>query len=847
MILDAHIGGGKRLQRIFQRHSQRIAGYFRDARDPARPVRARTGSLAKGMAALALIALALLVAYALLLIPFTPSIADLRKAKVEQPSVLMSADGKVIATFKRMNREWVGLHQVSPHVVKALIATEDHRFYEHHGIDFKRTAAGIVHTLMGDPEGGSTLTQQLARNLYPKEIGRSRSINRKLKEMITALKIEYAYSKQEILVTYLNTMPFLYNAFGIEMGARTYFDKPAAKLNVLESATLIGMLKGTSYYNPVLNPERAIKRRNVVLSQMVKRQVLSQANFDSLKKRPLKLDFERQPEPLGTAPHFAAHLRLWLIDWADRNDYNIYADGLVVHTTIDSRLQLIANQAVQRQTEALQAVADVEWGLSSERLISSSPGAYAGLRRQVKPFGHFWNSKPDMVNAFIRETGAYRQALESGTLPDVALAQLRANKDFIERLRAEKTRLQAGLVALDPATGHVKAWVGSRNFTDDQFDHVAQAKRQPGSTFKPFVYGAALEQGMSPNKRFLDSAIEIPLGDGKVWRPTDMAAPSGREITARDGLIFSKNTITAQVMQEVGAKKTISLARKMGIDQSRLEAVPALALGVSPVSLLEMVSAYGTLAASGNYHKPLLINHIDDKDGQLLEKFSSAAARAMSNQTAEELIDMLRGAINHGTGQAIRSRFGIYADVAGKTGTTQNNTDGWFILMHPRLVTGAWAGFNDARVTMRSNYWGQGGHNALLLVGDFFRQTLHGRLIDGHAQFPQPDGSVFGPILDRLDELLGRQKARPAPPVAAPPPAEEEGDVRFDDMERILNQVREAEQTFERERRRLEKTIEGPAKVIEEVRKEIDAYSGARAESERRPEPAGNPAERSSR
>ena len=274
-----HASASGRVRRFYLR----LAGYFLAVIDAGRTPRARIISGAKALAVLGALGLALLFAYAIILIPFTPSIADIRKAKIDQPSVLISADGKRLATLKPMNREWVRLTQISPHVINALIATEDHRFYHHYGIDVLRTVIGFLHTMIGDPEGGSTLTQQLARNLYPEEVGRKRTITRKMKETITAIKIEYAYSKKEILEIYLNTIPFLYNAFGIEMAARTYFDKPAQKLNVLESATLIAMLKGTSYYNPVLNPERALKRRNVVMGQMVKRGVLSQADFDRLK------------------------------------------------------------------------------------------------------------------------------------------------------------------------------------------------------------------------------------------------------------------------------------------------------------------------------------------------------------------------------------------------------------------------------------------------------------------------------------------------------------------------------------------------------------------------------------
>ena len=746
-----------RLPEPVRRLYGRVEAYFRALIDPSLSVRARVFSGAKGLVALGALGLAILCAYAVILIPFTPSISNLRKAKIDQPSVLMSVDGKRLATFKPMNREWVRLNQISPHVISALIATEDHRFYQHYGIDLRRTATGLLRVFVGDPEGGSTLTQQLARNLYPEDIGRKRTITRKLKETITAIKIEYAYSKKEILETYLNTMPFLYNAFGIEMAARTYFDKPAQKLTVIESATLIAMLKGTSYYNPVLNPERALRRRNLVLSQMVKRGGLSQADFDRLRTSPIRLDFERQPEPIGPVPHLAAHIRKWLIDWADRNDRDIYSDGLIVHTTIDSRLQALANQAVHRQTEALQAVADVEWGVSSERLISSSANAYVEMRRRVQPFGYFWKTKPSLIDVFISESAAYRRAINSGATPEAAMKQLKSNTEFMTKLRADKTRLQAGFVAIDPATGHVKAWVGSRDFKTDQFDHVAQARRQPGSTFKAFVYGAALEQGMSPDKRFTDRAVEIPLPDGTVWRPSDSSEPTGQRMTARDGLIYSKNTITAQVMQEVGARKTAELARSMGVNRSKLDEVPALALGTSPVTLLEMVNGYSTLAALGEYRQPIFITRITDKNGNVLAQFENQSKRVLSPKTVGNLVNMLRGAVDQGTGQAVRTAFGIRADVAGKTGTTQKNTDGWFILMHRRLVAGSWIGFNDPRITMRSNYWGEGRHNALLLVGDFFQQTLSARLIDSGAEFPfeRPHDSIWEPYLDAAKEWLG--------------------------------------------------------------------------------------------
>lgn len=738
--------------------ARRIAGYFTGAFAAQASVRERLFSASKAIAVSGLIGIVLLCVFTVILIPFTPSIADLLKAKADQPSMLLSADGKRIASFNRTNREWVPLSKVSPHVINALLATEDHRFYQHHGIDYRRTLASAARTLLGKAEGGSTITQQLARNLYPEEIGRSRSVTRKLKEMITALKIEKAYTKTEILETYLNTVPFLYNAFGIEMAGRTYFDRPAAKLGVLESATLIGMLKGNSYYNPVTNPERALKRRNVVLAQMLKHGNLSEADFKALQKRPIRLDFARQEVAFGPAPHFAEHVRKWLVVWAAENDYDIYRDGLVVTTTLDSRLQAAANTAVTRQLDALQAVADVEWSRPSQRLLASSTGPYVDLRRRVQPFQHFWDSRDSTVDAFIRESAAYRAALDAGAAPEAALTKLRLDDEFITALQAEKTRLQSGFVAMDPLSGQVKAWVGSRDFQSDQYDHVAKAQRQPGSTFKPFVYGAALEQGMSPDHEFIDQAVEIRLDSGEIWRPTDLGAPSGQPTTVREGLMHSKNTITAQIMQEVGPAKTVALARRMGIRDSKLDPVMALALGTSPVTALELVAAYSTIASGGEYHPPLLVTQIADKNGNVLARFDSIKERALSEQAAGDLLDMMRGVINQGTGQTLRSRFGIQADVAGKTGTTQNNTDGWFMLMHPRLVTASWVGFNDARVTMRSNYWGQGAHNALLVVGDFYRQALNTRLIDPALRFDVPENSGRKPgrnVFERLFDWLG--------------------------------------------------------------------------------------------
>ena len=708
--------------------------------------------------------------YALFLIPFTPDAEILKQLKVQQPSVVHSSDGEVLTRYRRKNRQWVALDSISPHFVEALLATEDRRFYEHHGIDYRRVLGSIGHTLTGDLQGASTITQQLARNLFPERIGREVTLTRKLKEVITALKIEQLYKKEEILEAYVNTVPFLYSATGIEVAAQAYFDKPASQLNVLESATLVGMLKGTAYYNPVRNPERARQRRNVVLHQMRRYGQMKAEQYEQLKEAPLELDFQRQALRASRAPHFTERVRQWVTGWANRNGYDIYADSLVIHTTLDMRLQRLARQAVRQQAEGLQAVADVEWGQARLRHRANSPRGYLPHREEVEPFAYFWQRNEETRNAFIRSTPHFRQGMAAGHSAEEMLDSLRHASAFMDSLRRKKTRLEAGLVAMNPRTGQVKAWVGSRNFEREEYDHVAQARRQPGSTFKPFVYAAALEEGYTPRSRLRDRRPRIRLASGEVWRPANASGEtSGRLMTLREGLTHSKNTITAQLIDRVGAGDVADLARRAGIRRSDLKAVPSLALGTSPVTLIEMATAYSTLAAGGVYREPVLVTRIEDRRGKVVYRTEPEKETVLSESTAAAVVDMMRGVIDEGTGRRIRSTFGIRADVAGKTGTTQHGADGWFMLMHPDLVTGAWVGFNDQRVTFRSEYWGQGGHNALWIIGDFFRQALRDKSLDmerppppGGADERREDDGVVNRVGRWLTDVLGVDKDQAA-------------------------------------------------------------------------------------
>ncbi len=741
----------------------RAAGYLRELFGRPTPLLRRLRLAALGGALGAVGGAFALALYALALVPFTPTIDGrtdpVLAARDVKPSVLLAADGTVIARFRRANQEWIALDRVPQHVIEALIATEDRRFYEHGGIDWQRIASSALHTLGGDRQGGSTITQQLARNLFPEQVGRSATITRKLKEMITALKIEAHYSKRQILESYLNSIPFLYNAVGIEMASRTFFDKPAAKLDLLEGATLIGMLKGTSTYNPVQNPERARARRNVVLAQMVKYGRLPQKTYDILARRPLRIDFARQDLDDNLAPHFAEAARRIAAAFVEPLGFDLATDGLVIQSTLDPRLQRLAEAAVAREMDALQAVADVEWSAPGGRLLATRTEPYVKARAKARPFAHWWTAHEDLVDGFIRESPEYAQLVEAGVRKQDALDRLRADRAFMEALRARKTRLEAGLVALEPASGRVRAWVGSRDYALDRYDHVQQARRQPGSTFKPFVYGAALEAGISPTRSFTASRVALRLPNGEKWKPRDSgeASDSGDgALTLVDGLVYSRNTVAAQLVNEIGARPVADFARRAGVRASELDVVPSLALGTSPVSLLEMVSGYATIASLGGYRTPLLVTRVTDRNGVVLAQFDAQPEAAVKPEVAIELIDMMRGVVDRGTGRAVREIWGLRGDVAGKTGTTQNNSDGWFILMHPQLAVGAWVGFNDPRVTLRSDYWGQGGHNAVNLVGDFMAQAMSAGKVDTQAEFPRPPAADLPAVFARIGSALRR-------------------------------------------------------------------------------------------
>lgn len=677
-----------------------------------------------GLGALALAGMLSFIVYITHIARQVPALEELTRHPRSLSTVVYTADGQELTRFHREYRTWIPYTSISEHAIRALLATEDHRFYSHGGVDFLRLASSAAKTLLGSRQGGSTITMQLVRNLRP-ELQHEPSYQRKVKEIVLSLELERNWEKERILEAYLNTVSFGPMVFGIEAAAHTFFDKPASALDIHESALLVGLLKGPSWYNPVKHPERALQRRNVVLSRLKDEGYIDAVQYTRYANMPLALRYRPPVWKADLAPHFAEHVRRWLEAWGEQAGYDIYRDGLRVYTTLDSRLQAHARASVDDQMRALQAVVDYEWSRETLSPLGTEPAAY--LQRveteHVEPFAHFWATHQDLLQEYVQATERHQRLVEGGMHPTAALIQLSFDRAFMDSLRTAHSRLEVGLAAIDPATGHVRAWVGGRDFERDQFDKVALARRQPGSTFKPFVFATAIDHGYRPDDKLSDTPVVYRDPDTKrVWMPRSTA--TGGTLTLRNALAYSSNSVATKLTLEMGPYRIVETAKRMGI-RSALNAVPSVGLGTSEVTLLELTSAYATLAGSGMYREPVVITRIEDHEGNIIARFEPEPQKAISVFTAYAVLDMLRSVVNYGTGSRIRTTFGIHEDVAGKTGTTQRNADGWFVLLHPGLVTGVWTGFNDLRITFRSNQWGQGGYNALNVAGDFLRRVLN--------------------------------------------------------------------------------------------------------------------------
>ena len=684
-----------------------------------------------------------------------PDHTALENPRTNLATEIISSDGVTIGKFYyRDNRTPVGFDELPDHLVNALIATEDRRFEDHAGIDFKGTLRAIIK--LGKDGGGSTISQQLAKQLFHGEGSKNKfgRIIQKIKEWVIAIRLEKQYTKQEIITQYFNIYDFGNNADGIRSASRIYFGKEPSSLNISESAMLVGMFKNSSLYNPrpKRNPVGTKNRRDVVLSQMAKYDFISEALKDSIQATPLNLNYTPESHREGIATYFRAYLKEYLKDWANNNrkrngeKYNIYKDGLKVYTTIDSRMQNIAEQSVSEHMQSLQSEFFVQ---NTKRRNPTTPFLdledeeiekllELGVRRSER-----WRKmrydlkkpKDEILSSFKKPIP---MKIFSWTAPNNEIDTVMTPMDS---MRYYKSFLRAGMMSMEPQTGFVKAWVGGFNYKHFQYDMVKQGKRQVGSTFKPFVYAAAIDQlHLSPCDTLPKAQITIPTmkhGNMKPWTPKNSSDNYSGFETLKSGLANSRNTITARLMNEIGPNPVISLAKKLGIEQN-IPPVPSISLGTPDLSVYEMVAAYSTFANKGVYTKPVMITRIEDKNGTLLYQFSPQTRDVLSEEIAYVTINLMQGVTEFGSGQRLRHNFAsdqtVYKEVvtgypyefdnpiAGKTGTTQNQSDGWFMGIVPNLVTGVWVGGEDRATHFKNIAYGQGATMALPIWANYMKR-----------------------------------------------------------------------------------------------------------------------------
>ncbi len=625
---------------------------------------------------------------------------------------IYSADGVLMGTYYIENRQYLDPSEIPNMIRSALIATEDVRFYEHKGVDLRSLFRVFFKTLLLRKEGsggGSTLTQQLAKNLYPRtDYGVLSMPVNKVKEMVIARRMEKVYTKDEILEMYLSTVPFGENTFGIKAASRQFFNKNPQELDLEEAAVLVGMLKATHSYNPVKNPESAKRRRNVVLDQMAKYEFLTPVLADSLKALPLVADYHPLPHYAGIAPYFREFLRpeldQWCSDYSEDKEesYNLYTDGLKVYTTIDSRLQLYAEEAMKAHMKHLQGIFEKQW---------KGDNLWKGLKEEQLLINYSGKHRPGMASEV------------SGNMEVFTWEGLQEREfNTLDSIRHYLNFLQAGFLAMDVRSADIKAWVGGINHQYFKYDHVL-ARRQTGSVFKPLVYLEALEQEISPCDYFPnDSVVYHEYED---WTPRNANRSYGGYYSMKGALVHSVNTVSVDLMMRVGIDSVLQRCKLAGID-SPLPPVPSLALGTGEVSLLEMVGAYQAIANGGIAKEPVYLTRIEDRNGKILEDFTPAndGTAICTPENAELMIEMLKGVVNKGTAVGLRSKYGITADVAGKTGTTQNNTDGWFIGFTPGLVAGVWVGGDLQNVRFKSIKYGQGAYSAMPMWSGFMKSAF---------------------------------------------------------------------------------------------------------------------------
>lgn len=699
-----------------------------------------------------------------------PTFEDLENPENNLASQVISQDGELLGKYYYQNRSYVEFRELSPNIVNALIATEDIRFHQHSGIDAKGLARVAFKTiLLGKSSGGgSTITQQLAKNLFPRDtthyttkIARMWSlVISKFKEWVTATKLERNYTKKEILVMYLNTVPFGGHSYGIKSAAKTFFNKQPDSLRVEEASTLVGLLKAPTKYSPVLNPEQSIERRNVVLHQMEKNNFISTQTYDSLRQKPLNINYKQNDHNVGLATYFREHLRTLLTkekpkrenygnyasyqedstSWANNpvygwcnkhtkpngENYSIYKDGLKIYTTINSKMQRYAEKAIEKHLSE-----DIQPKFFEEKEgYKKAPFSKDLKKKQVN----------NIIKRSIRRTDRYYHLKRKGLSQDsirevfnnpVKMRVFTWNGETdtvmspLDSILYYKHFLRAGLMSMNPKNGHVKAYVGGPEFKYFKYDHVTQGKRQIGSTIKPFLYTLAMQEGYSPCYKVANIPQTFYMNDS-TWTPKN-SGPSeydGEMVRLKWGLAHSVNYISAWLIKQFNPQSVIDVMRKMGIE-SKIDPVPSIFLGTADISLYEMVGAYGTFANKGVYIEPQFITRIEDRRGNVISTFTPPEREVINEQTSYLMINLLQSVVKEGTGIRLRFTYNMENQIAGKTGTTQNQSDGWFMGVTPNLVSGVWVGGENRSIHFNSIALGQGANMALPIWALYMKQIYN--------------------------------------------------------------------------------------------------------------------------
>lgn len=654
----------------------------------------RKGSIAsKDRMIIAGVLLAIFLAAVIYILSGLPSLEELENPKPVLASKVYTVDGEVLGQFFIENRVETDFDSIPKPLIQALIATEDRRFYDHWGVDISRFAKAMIKNVFTfSREGASTITQQLAKNLYKLKSGHENIFEtaiRKIREWITAIQIEKTYTKNEILELYLNVSYFGRGAYGIESAAREYFDKDASQLTIPESALFVALLKSSANYDPINHYDNAVARRNLVMQNMVDVGYLNEEDYNKLKNTPIVLASKNITGTKSIAPHFMEYVRQQMMDMANKYGYDLYRDGLNIYTTIDYRMQEIANKACEEHIAEYQKLFDKYWSWKNNQGLLIS-----------------------LLDRAIKDSRQYRNA-SSNSDRAVVYNRLKNNTAFVDSVKKDATKIEVGFVVIDPSNGQIRAMVGGANQEFGRgLNHVTGIKRQPGSAFKPFVYTTAIDNGYFPAYTLLNQKF-----DYRGWSPDNAGDDYGGYMTLREALANSVNVIAGRMtISDIAPPgQVIKFAHKMGI-KSELSAYPSIALGTSEVTPLELTSAFGTLANKGVHVEPISILRIEDRNGILIDQFTPDYTEAVSPQTASIVTDMMQDVVNYGTGAGLRRYFQYPA--AGKTGTTQDFADAWFVGFTPKLVAGAWVGFDDHRVKF-TNWYGQGAKAALPIWGLF--------------------------------------------------------------------------------------------------------------------------------